>query len=728
MNLVSVPTIAVIGEQSSGKGSVLELVSDVALPRGTGAKNFVLIFALSNPVGAGEAVSQKRFCSQYKCFCLQRNLRLLLPSVKEPEVPFNGKYTICTMWNQGGFQKPMECLLPKMAFFGDMYEEKVRSYINIIDKLRSMGIDKEFSIPTIAVIGDQSSGKSSVLEMLSDVALPRGVVTKCPLELKLKKTKENKPWKGQISYRDYVKTLDHAEQVEDEIHKAQEILTENISISTELISLQIESSNAPDLTLIDLPGIVRVPIGNQPQDIAKTTKGLIKNYIQRKETIILVVIPCTVDIGTIEALQLAQEFDPEGERTMGVLTKPDLIDKGTEDDVIKILENKIVPLRKGYILVKCRGQHELNANTTMPAALEEELTFLSNSQIFRPLLDKGFASFTHLSNKLTSELIRQITNWLPIIEEALRDKIIDITNQLEELGSNIPEEAEAKKLFLNSKILTYCEELNNLVMGDYKKEYDDDKKICDFSRKLFSVWYNKMEMEKVRLNEEALPKVKYHDQHSQGRELPGFTKYRIFESIIREQIQKLLAPSLHMMKELADKVQTTYNRMGFEHFNLYPNLMEESKALIAQIRQKQEQDAEKMLKMHFNMEDMVYAPDAMHSNKLVQMHLRSEKSTHRSSSPGSTNLEMAAHLQAYYQIVIDRLIQIVPMVTKYHLLQEFANQVKLKMTQTFVNGADADELLDEDQGIANKRKRFKDSLDQLNKARSVLMANKINRM
>ncbi|XP_072369311.1 interferon-induced GTP-binding protein Mx3-like isoform X2 [Scyliorhinus torazame] len=578
-----------------------------------------------------------------------------------------------------------------MSIFCDKYEEKVRGYINIIDEMRSMGIDKEFALPTIAVIGDQSSGKSSVLEMLSDVALPRGngVVTRCPLELKLKKVGGDRPWRGQISYRDYAKTLDHVDQVEDEILKAQDLLTDKTAISSELISLQVESINAPDLTLIDLPGIIRVPVGNQPQDVGKMTKQLIEKFIQKKETIILVVIPCTMDIATTEALAMARVVDPEGERTLGVLTKPDLVDKGTEEDIIKILDNKVVPLKKGYMLVKCRGQKGLNANTTMNAALEEEITFLKNNSHFRPLLENGLASFDHLSEKLTSELIHQIT-----------------------------------------KILTYCDEITNLVTGDYRKDYANEKKLCDFSRKVFSEWFNRLELEKVKLNDEALSKVRFHDKYSQGRELPGFTKYRIFESVIREQIHKLLLPSLQVMKEVGDKVQQVFNAMLYEHFNTLPKLLQASKELIAEIRRNQELATEQNLRLHFNMEGMVYAPDAMYSFKLEELQSRSQNNRHTEPSPSSGHSSniMAVHLQVYYQIAIDRLIQMVPMVTRYHLLQEFASQVKFKMAQTFMNEEDADGLLTENFEIAKKRKSFTDSLNQLNKARAILMSNEISKV
>ncbi|XP_051869301.1 interferon-induced GTP-binding protein Mx3-like [Pristis pectinata] len=616
-----------------------------------------------------------------------------------------------------------------MAAFHSLYEEKVRIFIDIIDEMRSMGVDKEVSLPTIVVVGDQSSGKSSVLEMLSEISLPRGngIATRCPLELKLKKVEGRKPWKGQISYKQFVKTLDDPTQLEAEILKAQDVLAENKSISSELISVLVESTVAPDLTLIDLPGIVRVAVGNQPQDIGEKTRKLIKNYIEKKETIILVVIPCTVDIATTEALKLAQEVDPDGQRTLGVLTKPDLIDEGTEKEIIKIIENNVIPLKKGYILVKCRGQKKLNI--TASAAMEEEKAFLQNNEFFRPLLEKGFASFKHLSDKLTSELIQQIMTQLPVIENEIREKIIEVKIQQEKLGTITPEEDEAKSVILNYKVLSYCEEIANLVAGDYQKDYENGLKICDYSRHLFSEWYGRLESEKVKFNEEAITKVKHHEKNSKGRELPGFTKYRIFETIVREHIQKLLAPALQLMKELADKTHTIFNKIGLEHFGAFPNLLRTTKDIIAVVRQMQEQGAEQMLRMHFKMEDMVYAPDAMYSFKLTNTHSSSQHNLNANHSvSGNLSLILVSHLQTYYQIVIDRLVQMIPMVTKYHLLQEFSKEVKLKMTQTILKEESHSDFLQEDDSTTRKRKDLNDTLQRLTNARNLLICEENSRI
>lgn len=96
-----------------------------------------------------------------------------------------------------------------------------------------------------------------------------------------------------------------------------EIAGTNKGISSSLITLRVESPSCPDLTLIDLPGIARTPVGDQPVDICRTIKSLLTSYIQKQNTIILCVIPCNVDIATNEALTMAKEVDPEGSRTLG---------------------------------------------------------------------------------------------------------------------------------------------------------------------------------------------------------------------------------------------------------------------------------------------------------------------------------------------------------------------------------------------------------------------------
>jgi dynamin 1-like protein len=125
-------------------------------------------------------------------------------------------------------------------------------------------------------------------------------------------------------------------------------------ISDKPISLTIYSPNVVDLTLVDLPGITKVPVHGQPSDVEELVKKLILSYIRQPNALILAISAANQDIANSDALKLAREVDPNGERTIGVITKIDLMDEGT--NALDLLNGTIYPLRLGYYGVKCRSQ------------------------------------------------------------------------------------------------------------------------------------------------------------------------------------------------------------------------------------------------------------------------------------------------------------------------------------------------------------------------------------
>ncbi|KAM9454734.1 interferon-induced GTP-binding protein Mx1-like [Clarias gariepinus] len=291
----------------------------------------------------------------------------------------------------------------------EQYEKKVRPHIDLTDSLRALGVETDLMLPAIVVIGDQSSGKSSVLEALSGVPLPCGsdIVTRCPLELKMKKSK-NERWHGKISYKDIKEEIQHSTDVDKIIRKAQNEIAGAVDISHELISLEVTSPNVPDLTLIDLPGIAHEPVKGQPEDIGEQIKSLIRKFITKQATIMLVVMPCNVDIATTEALKMAQEVDPHGMRTLVILTKPDLVDRDMEETVMSTINNKLLSLKKGYMIVRCRGEQEINKNISLHEAVEKEKDFFINHPRFRTLYIEGKATIPNLAEKLTVNLVHHI--------------------------------------------------------------------------------------------------------------------------------------------------------------------------------------------------------------------------------------------------------------------------------------------------------------------------------
>ena len=150
------------------------------------------------------------------------------------------------------------------------------------------------------------------------------------------------------------------------------------AISNVPIRLKIVSPHVLTMTLVDLPGITRVPVGNQPQDIEQRIRSMILEYIKHQSCVILAVSPANVDLANSDALTLAKQVDPEGNRTIGVLTKLDIMDRGT--NALSALENKVVPLMLGYVGVVNRCQADIKEGRSIESARESERRFFMQSE------------------------------------------------------------------------------------------------------------------------------------------------------------------------------------------------------------------------------------------------------------------------------------------------------------------------------------------------------------
>ena len=150
------------------------------------------------------------------------------------------------------------------------------------------------------------------------------------------KSPKGSPWSAKISinYKDQQKqqpkgtgTVNSVEKLCGKISELTDILTKGAlhGFSTDIIVIELTSPDSPDLTIIDLPGIIRTATNGQDQAVVREINELIDHYIAQRNTIILAVIPSNQDIATIDILERASLGDPKGERTLGVLTKPDLI-------------------------------------------------------------------------------------------------------------------------------------------------------------------------------------------------------------------------------------------------------------------------------------------------------------------------------------------------------------------------------------------------------------------
>ncbi|KAM5281192.1 interferon-induced GTP-binding protein Mx2-like [Ctenodactylus gundi] len=632
------------------------------------------------------------------------------------------------------------------------YEEKVRPCIDLIDSLRALGVEQDLALPAIAVIGDQSSGKSSVLEALSGVALPRGsgIVTRCPLVLRLKKLGPGDEWKGKITYLGYETDLSDPSKVEEEVNKAQNTIAGNgLQISHDLISLEIGSPSVPDLTLIDLPGITRVAVGNQPADIGYQIKKLIRTYIQKQETINLVVVPCNVDIATTEALSMTQEVDPEGDRTIGILTKPDLVDKGTEDKVIDVVRNFVCPLKKGYMMVKCRGQQDIHEQLSLKEALQREQAFFEDHAHFRVLLEDRKATVPHLAERLTEELIGHISKSLPVLESQIKENYQKISEELQNCGIGIPDDDNEKSFFLVEKINTFNDHIKAITLGEEAVRPGDSRLFAQI-RKQFYDWNNVINKHFEKAQERVTCKRlllvlrrrpasqqppghdilrgevwKYENQH-RGRELPGFVNYKTFEVIIKTQVKALEEPAVDMLRKVTDLVVKAFTRASECNFAEFFNLHRTTKSRLEDIRLEQEKGAEDAIRLHFQMEQIVYCQDGAYRGALQRVRkeeLDDEKKGKPARSPDSQNLakdslaEILQHLTAYRQEVDNRISSQIPLIIQYFVLQTFSRKLQSAMLQLLQDREACAWLLKERSETSEKRKSLKERLARLSQAR-----------
>jgi GTPase Era involved in 16S rRNA processing len=251
----------------------------------------------------------------------------------------------------------------------------LRGLISLVDQLRDIGVSDYISLPRIAVLGTQSAGKSSLLEsVIGYDFLPRGggVVTRRPLELRMVREKMiAKPYGVFKGFADKIEDFDKIRYSQKPINlyskniyrKTIEMLTDKVAggnkgIVDDPIVLTVYSPDCPDLTIIDLPGICRNPTGDQPKNIDQITINMVTKYCRDERTVILAVVPANQDMATSDSLQIARQLDPEGKRTLGVVTKIDIMDKGT--DARQMLSNEEIPLALGYVGVKGRSQQDIN--------------------------------------------------------------------------------------------------------------------------------------------------------------------------------------------------------------------------------------------------------------------------------------------------------------------------------------------------------------------------------
>ncbi|KAH8513239.1 hypothetical protein H0E87_006508 [Populus deltoides] len=354
------------------------------------------------------------------------------------------------------------------------------------------------SLPSIAVVGGQSSGKSSVLEsVVGKDFLPRGsgIVTRRPLVLQLHKIDEGSREYAEFLHLPRKRFTDFAavrREIQDETDRE---TGRTKQISSVPIHLSIYSPNVVNLTLIDLPGLTKVAVEGQPDSIVQDIENMVRSYIEKPNCIILAISPANQDLATSDAIKISREVDPTGERTLGVLTKIDLMDKGTDAaDGSKykvlnaatdgncqhaILEGKSYRLKFPWVGVVNRSQADINKNVDMIAARHREREYFASTPEYKHLAHRMGSE--HLAKMLSNHLEVVIKSKIPGIQSLVNKTIAELESELSRLGKPIAADAGGKMY----SIMEICRLFDQI----YKEHLDGVRSGGD---KIYNVFDNQL--------------------------------------------------------------------------------------------------------------------------------------------------------------------------------------------------------------------------------------------
>uniref|UniRef100_A0A3Q1BTZ2 Dynamin-2 n=1 Tax=Amphiprion ocellaris TaxID=80972 RepID=A0A3Q1BTZ2_AMPOC len=451
--------------------------------------------------------------------------------------------------------------------------------IPLINKLQdafsSIGQSCNLDLPQIAVVGGQSAGKSSVLEnFVGRDFLPRGsgIVTRRPLILQLVNNVAEYAEFLHCKGRKFVDFDEVRLEIEAETDR---ITGSNKGISSIPINLRVYSPNVLNLTLIDLPGMTKVAVGDQPPDIEHQIRDMLMQFITKESCLILAVTPANTDLANSDALKIAKEVDPQGLRTIGVITKLDLMDEGT--DARDILENKLLPLRRGYIGVVNRSQKDIDGKKDIRAALAAERKFFLSHPAYRHIAER--MGTPHLQKTLNQQLTNHIRDTLPGLRSKLQSQLLSLEKEVEEYKNFRPDDPARKTKALLQMVQQFGVDFEKCIEGSGDQV---DTSNLSGGAKINRIFHERFpfELVKMEFDEKELRKeISYAIKNIHGVRTGLFTPDMAFEAIVKKQIIKLKEPCLKcidmVIQELINTVRQCTNKLGS-----YPRLREETERIV----------------------------------------------------------------------------------------------------------------------------------------------------
>ncbi|KAL3742624.1 hypothetical protein ACJRO7_018008 [Eucalyptus globulus] len=568
------------------------------------------------------------------------------------------------------------------------------------------------ALPSVAVVGGQSSGKSSVLEsIVGRDFLPRGsgIVTRRPLVLQLHRTEDGAQEYAEFLHLPKRRFSDFAlvrKEIQDETDR---VTGRTKQISPIPIHLSIYSPNVVNLTLIDLPGLTKVAVEGQPDSVVEDIENMVRSYVEKPSCIILAISPANQDIATSDAIKLAREVDPTGERTFGVLTKLDLMDKGT--NALDVLEGRSYRLQQPWVGIVNRSQADINKNVDMIVARRKEREYFATSADYGHLASKMGSEY--LAKLLSKHLESVIRARIPSITSLINKSIDELESEMDHLGRPIAVDAGAQLY----TILELCRAFDRI----FKEHLDGGRPGGD---RIYGVFDNQLPAALRKLPFDRHLSV--HNVKKVVSEADGYQPHLIapeqgYRRLIEGSLNYFRGPAeasvdaVHfVLKELVRKsIGET------QELRRFPTLQAEIAAAAGEALERFREDGKKTVIRLVDMES---------SYLTVEFFRRLPQEIEKGGNPATSTVDryteghfrrIASNVSSYIGMVSDTLKNTIPKAVVYCQVRE-AKQSLLNYFYTQIGQKEAKQLglmLDEDPALMEKRQQCAKRLELYKAAR-----------
>lgn len=477
----------------------------------------------------------------------------------------------------------------------DLQSKDHRDLLDIIDQLRSQGFSRYVDLPEIIVCGDQSAGKSSVLEAISGMSFPTkdNLCTRFATELILRRhptpSIKFSIMPGDDRYPDEKDFLsnwrpevdlegDGLEVVIEEAKTAMGLSTTKL-FCNDILRVELSGPTQPHLTMVDLPGLFRAGNKEQSADNVELVRNMVTRYMNRPRSIILAVVSAKNEYVLQDVTVLAKQADPQGLRTMGLITKPDTLDSGSDSEKswIQLALNKDVELSLGWHVLKNRSYEQRDFTSAQRDAAEEE--FFSTGVWMS--IDRSCCAVKSLKSRLSLVLKQQILDQLPSLVADVEHGIQECNAKLTRLG-DARESPEQQLRYLTRVSQKFTTLITSAIEGRYSDGFFGDMKgFHGYEKRLRAVVQNRLEDFAIEMRERGqslviteseddqtygdrgisrsqyIGEVKEKMSLSRGCELPGLFNPGIVNDLFVEQCQPWRGIVANMAQDVLDSVHRT---------------------------------------------------------------------------------------------------------------------------------------------------------------------------